>query len=134
MSKEGNRNKDRQLGMSHGTAANRLRKMILFKLIQQLGLDICFQCTKPIYKIDNLSVEHKIPWLNSNDPVGLYFDLENIAFSHLSCNISAGVTSNKGNRSKHGTSTRYSQGCRCEKCTKANTEKVRRYRSKNNTL
>ncbi len=132
MSKESNRNKDKQLKMSHGTAANRLRKMILFKLIQQLTLDSCFQCGKIISDITNLSIEHKIPWLNSSDPIGLFFDLDNIAFSHLKCNNIAGKRSNKGHISPHGTTTRYNhQACRCEKCTKANTQHSSDWRKKN---
>lgn len=34
-------------------------------------------------------IEHKIPWLDSDKPKELFFDLENIGFSHLSCNIKA---------------------------------------------
>ena len=81
MSKQGNKNK--QLGMPHGTAQARLRKKILFSLVKISDLDTCFQCEQPIANIDNLSIEHIIPWLNSDDPVGLFFDLNNIAFSHF---------------------------------------------------
>ena len=38
---------------------------------------------------DNFSVEHVTPWLDSEDPVGLFFDLKNISFSHRNCNSSA---------------------------------------------
>lgn len=38
---------------------------------------------------DNFSIEHKIPWLDSDDPVDLFFNLENIDFSHLLCNSAA---------------------------------------------
>ena len=40
--------------------------------------------------VDEFSVEHKIPWLDSDDPIGLFFSLDNIAFSHHSCNSGAG--------------------------------------------
>lgn len=80
-------NKSEVLGMSYGTACNRLRKMILFKLVKDTGLNICHQCGKPIEHIDELSIEHKKAWLNADNPIETFFDLENIAFSHLSCNI-----------------------------------------------
>ena len=84
-----NKKKDEQLGMSHGAAANRLRKAIMFELVRETGRNVCFQCGEAIEDIANLSIEHKIPWLDSEDPVGLYFDLGNIAFSHLRCNCAA---------------------------------------------
>jgi 5-methylcytosine-specific restriction endonuclease McrA len=111
-----NKKKNEQLGMNPGTAANRLRKMVMFSLLQEYGRNICFQCGKHIEDIDNLSIEHKIPWLDSEDPVGTFFDLNNIAFSHMSCNYSAAKTWNKGNKSPHGTESRYHFGCRCSEC------------------
>ena len=127
-----NMKKTAQLGMPIGTATNRLRKKILFKFIQQLNLDVCFQCNESITEIDNLSIEHKIPWLDSNDPIGLFFDLDNIAFSHLSCNVSARKIPNKGNKMPHGVYSRYTtHDCRCEKCTNAKKIYMREYRSKN---
>lgn len=81
--------KDSQLGMSNGTATARLRKNILFSMIKKLELDVCFQCGNKIETVDELSIEHKIPWLDSEDPIRLFFDLDNIAFSHLKCNVGA---------------------------------------------
>ena len=54
-----------------------------------MKLDSCFHCNKNIRNIENFSIEHKIPWLYSSDPRKLFFDLKNIGFSHLSCNIGA---------------------------------------------
>ena len=82
-----NKKKAKILGMPIGTASNRLRKKILFSLVQQTEQDICFRCDQKIERIKELSIEHKIPWLNSENPIELFFDLENIAFSHLACNI-----------------------------------------------
>lgn len=73
-----------QLGMSHGTAANRLRKNILFSFAQRLKEDICFKCGKQIESVEELSIEHKQPWENRS--ADLFWDLNNIAFSHLGCN------------------------------------------------
>ena len=80
--------KAEQLGMPLGTASNRLRKLILFKILKDNGLNICYRCGKPIESADVLSIEHKENWLDSDNPKEKFFDLENIGFSHLSCNIS----------------------------------------------
>ena len=79
--------KEQQLGMNPGTAANQLRKIILFDFVKINHLDICFHCNDIIKSENELSIEHKVPWLDSEDPKGLFFSLENIAFSHLSCNV-----------------------------------------------
>lgn len=86
---KGNQVKSAALGMSHGTAANKLRKMILFSLICRLDLNTCYRCDSEILSTDDLSIEHKEPWLQADDPVQSFFDLGNIAFSHLSCNSGA---------------------------------------------
>jgi len=77
-----------QLGMNYSTAMSRLKKLILFDLIQKVGKDVCFQCGRIIEDSKDMSVEHKIPWKN-NDPK-LFWDLDNIEFSHFLCNSKAG--------------------------------------------
>jgi hypothetical protein len=79
-----------QLGMPLGTAANRLRKALLFKYIQRAEEDICWRCGQIINSADTLSIDHVVRWFNSEDPVGLFFDLENVRFSHCGCNSGAG--------------------------------------------
>ena len=81
-----NKEKTKQLKMSNGKARNRLGKMIMFDFVKKCKLDKCYHCKEKIEKIEHLSIEHKIPWLHSEDPAELYFNLDNIAFSHLSCN------------------------------------------------
>jgi len=126
----GNKKKSEQLEMSHGAASGKLRKAIMFDLIKKAGKNICFQCGETIDNIANLSIEHKIPWLDSEDPVGLFFDLDNITFSHLSCNC-ASARRKKGPRiPRHGTRPMYTHGCRCPKCVEANTERTRKRRAK----
>jgi len=91
-------NKDemqRQLGMNPSTAANALRKEVIFSLVKQLNQDICFHCGKKITTVKELSIEHKIPWLHTENPKECFFDLENIAFSHLDCNRRAGRKPNR---------------------------------------
>lgn len=38
---------------------------------------------------DDLSIEHKAPWLHRDS--ALFWDLDNIAFSHLACNVNAAM-------------------------------------------
>ena|ERR1035437_7511225 len=78
-----------QLGMPRGTAGAKLKKALLFSMAVRLNEDNCFRCNSSILKIEDFSIEHKIPWLDGEKPIELFFDLENIAFSHLKCNISA---------------------------------------------
>ena len=78
--------KDELLGISFGTASNRLRKSILFNLVRQTGQDVCFRCGRKIESETDLSIEHKVSWQSATDPIRLFFDLENIEFSHINCN------------------------------------------------
>jgi len=82
--KRGNENKAKFLGMPWGTAAGRLRKMIMFDLLKQFDKNFCYKCGNLIKDIDDLSIEHKKPWLYVDK--NLFWDLDNIAFSHLKCN------------------------------------------------
>lgn len=118
-----NAKKTEQLGMPIGTASNRLRKSLLWDYIVRCGDNTCYQCGSEILSIDDLSIEHKVPWLDSEDPQGLFFDLKNIGFSHLSCNISAArkVTS------PCGTWAAYCRGCRCPECKEASKQRSRNY-------
>jgi len=87
--KKSNEKKKLKLGEPYGTARNKLIKQLLFKFVKELELNNCYHCGKEILDIRQLSIEHKKPWLNSEDPITLFYDLENIAFSHLSCNCAA---------------------------------------------
>ena len=78
-------NKSTQLGMNFSTAQNKLRKNIMFLLVQKCQMDNCFKCGSRITSTEELSIEHKNPWLNV-DPE-LFWELDNIAFSHLTCNV-----------------------------------------------
>ena len=109
-----------QLGMPIGTAANRLRKLILFDLIREAGRNICFQCGEAIESDVDLSVEHKTPWLHSANPVETFFDLSNVGFSHRSCNSM--VRRVPINLKPCGTDAAYNRGCRCEACRSARAE------------
>lgn len=81
---------DKQLSRSYSDAKHQLRKRILFTLVVETGRDICFQCGERIVNVDDFSIEHKEPWRSAASPETAFFDLENIAFSHLRCNVKAG--------------------------------------------
>jgi len=78
--------KAKYLGMPWGTANGRLRKAILFRLVQQTGQDTCYRCDRKI-KLEELSIEHKQDWLHVD--ATLFWALDNIAFSHMKCNRAA---------------------------------------------
>jgi hypothetical protein len=126
--------KSEKLGMAIGTAANILRKRILFSLVQETGKDFCFQCGDRIETVEEFSIEHKSPWQNSSDPVRNYFDLDNIAFSHLSCNVRAS-TRKRGLKLVHGTLQAYQKlHCRCDECVKCKSVSDTAYRKRKNKL
>lgn len=85
--------KQKQLGMNPSTASHRLVKDILWKFIATSDMDRCFQCGGKMTR-ENFSIEHMEAWLDSEDPVSLYFDLNNISFSHHACNVGASRVSN----------------------------------------
>ena len=79
--------KQKQLGMNPSTASGRLIKDLLFDFAVKNG-HTCHRCKKELTRID-FSIEHIKPWLDSENPIDLFFDLDNIAYSHLKCNIRA---------------------------------------------
>lgn len=124
--------KNVQLGMNFATAYGRLRKVILFELVKELGRNFCFQCGAEIITADDLSIEHKVPWLDSENPVDLFFNLKNIAFSHLGCNSSA----SRVRPAAHPSITAYRNGCRCRQCKdiSAETRKQERMRQRQRSV
>lgn len=79
-----NRKKAQQLGMSFGKASHELRRAMTLHLLQKLGEDSCYRCGKKIERPEDLSMDHKIDWLD-NDPK-LFWDVLNVAYSHKWCN------------------------------------------------
>ena len=67
----------------------------MFSLVKETKKDVCSRCKKQILDIDNFSIDHKIPWLDSENPKKLFFDLENISFSHTGCNYGNARQPNK---------------------------------------
>jgi hypothetical protein len=88
-SKYSNRQKENaQLGMPFTTASLRLHRHIMLMLAKECGRATCFQCSKEITTVEEFSIEHKKPWLDVD--LQLFWDLNNIAFSHAVCNKRAG--------------------------------------------
>lgn len=116
-----NQKKNEQLGMNYSTASNRLVKDLLFNFIVKANENICYRCGEPMSR-DTFSIEHKTPWLDSEDPLYLYFSLDNIAYSHLSCNVKAARKELKS----CGTAGAYARGCRCDLCKKNSSERAKR--------
>ena len=114
--------KTKQLGMDPGTASNRLKKTLLFEFAKKLDMHWCYQCGAEIKDCDKFTVEHKTPWLHSEDPKGLFFDIDNIAFSHKVCNYRA-ARNNTGKPCP--STTAYRKGCRCEGCKDCKKESNR---------
>jgi hypothetical protein len=85
-----------QLGMPYGTASQRLKKSVMLMLAQKCSMDICHQCGHRIETPEELSIEHVRPWLDGD--VQLFWDLNNIGFSHLSCNVAAARRPNRKTR------------------------------------
>ena len=88
------KNMSTQLGMPRGTAANRLRKMVLFDILKRHKENICVRCSKEIETVEELSIEHIKPW--EHEDTALFWDLTNIGFSHLKCNCAAARRTNTG--------------------------------------
>src|SRR5687768_5824794 len=72
------------LGMPHGTAVARLKKQLLFSILKKHNENFCFRCGEEILTADELTIDHKKPWEGID--INLFWDLENISFSHPKCN------------------------------------------------
>jgi len=73
-----------QLGLPIGTASHRLRKRVLFHLVQETGRDTCYRCGLQIVTPEDLVIDHKVAWLDRS--AHMFWDLDNIVFSHAQCN------------------------------------------------
>lgn len=119
--------KNLQLGMNISTASSKLSRDLLWNFIGTTGNNECYRCGEPMTR-DTFSIEHKIPWLDSEDPVGLFFSIDNISYSHLSCNSAARRETR--NPPECGTYVKYTAGCRCSPCSSAWLEYKRKNYSK----
>lgn len=84
--------------------------MLLFELAKKLKMNTCFRCGKKIKSVADFSVDHKQSWLRADNPFAAFFDLTNVAFSHLDCNCNAAMKK----RLPHGKTK--SRHCKCKAC------------------
>ena len=132
-----NHRKDALLGEPHGTAGAKLRKALLFKYVCIVGHAVCYRCRRDIGSVDDLSIEHIESWQRAANPRASFFDLNNIAFSHLRCNVDArdrhrdpkthclrGHALDESNAGPHPTG----RGHRCRNCHR---DEMRRLRVRN---
>jgi hypothetical protein len=149
-----NQRKAETLGMPGGTANNRLKKKIIYTLLLMLKdyrekfgsivegetedskwyypatkwLPYCSVCGKEIASEDDMTIEHIKPWEGRENGKDLYWDLDNIGFSHSWCNrphIAVLVPKPL----VHGWSNGYNKkGCRCDICKEgARKHNLQRY-------
>lgn len=76
-----------------GECFHRARRRLMQTLIRKAFEDatgevFCARCGEEIIGTD-FHVDHLKAWLNSDDPVNLFFDLKNIGLSHPECNSAA---------------------------------------------
>lgn len=120
-----NSRKTIQLGMPFGTACAKLRKLVLFDLLKRYNENVCYRCKEIIDNADDLSIEHKKPWLDND--VNLFWDMDNISFSHLRCNVLNNRQPNRGQKS-HGVTGYTRHNCRCSVCREAQRARQARIR------
>jgi len=89
-----NQKKAKLLGMPFGTANGKLKKMLLWHFATKLKMLVCYHCGELIETLEEFSIEHTEPWMSAADPVGVFFDVEKIAFSHINCNVGAAIHPN----------------------------------------
>jgi len=77
----------------------------------------------------NFSIEHKKPWLDEPNAAKLYFDLNNVTFSHSACNKGAARKPTRKAEIDHGNYVNYiDKKCSCDSCIEAwNAYKRSRY-------
>jgi hypothetical protein len=88
MPTKSNNKKKKQLGMNPSAANYKLTKDILWNFILETNKNKCHQCGEEMSR-ETFSIEHIIPWLDSDDPKDKFFNMNNISFSHLKCNCAA---------------------------------------------
>ena len=118
--------KTKQLGINPGTATHRLLKDILFDFVIK-SEHRCHRCNGELTR-ESFSIEHITPWLDSDNPTELFFSLDNIAYSHLKCNV--GARRRYSVPIPHGTRNGYSRGCRCKECTSEMSRKKADWRER----
>ena len=129
-----NEQKYQTLGMPYGTAAHKLRKKIIYALISGtlLAVPYCYKCAGRIHSEEDMTIEHIKPWEGRENGATLFWDIENIAFSHRWCNRPHVAVLNP-KPMVHGSHNTYDRkGCRCDECVQAKkNHNLERYQDDN---
>lgn len=72
------------LGMNPATAAHRLKRAVVFWMLQELNI-VCYRCGGPLEEED-YSYDHIVEWRGAENAKELYFDTSNVTISHKGCN------------------------------------------------
>jgi hypothetical protein len=93
------------LGESFSNANYRLSRDLLFHFAVVKSGHHCHRCGEPLTR-ETFSIEHIEDWMNHEDPVAMFFDLDNIAYSHIACNTQAAAYKNRKGPVVEGKRTR----------------------------
>jgi hypothetical protein len=69
----------------------------IYNMLSALNYTKCYRCGEEL-TITDLSIDHIIDWMNAPNPKEMYFDLSNIEFSHLNCNMRAAKITEANNK------------------------------------
>ncbi len=67
-----------------------------------------------------MSVDHKNDWQSAKNPADTFFDIFNIAFSHVTCHVTCNANAAQKRRLPHG----FAKGrdCKCNACIASRNE------------
>lgn len=84
--------KEKALGITWSTAINRLYRTIIKEYFKMKYQMTCYRCGNLVDE-NYFHIDHKVSWLNSENPLKFYLDIDNIAVSHPECNMLHGSQS-----------------------------------------
>ena len=79
-------NEAKMLGQPTSTARSQLYKKVIWSLAEKCGENTCYRCGGEIDNPKDFSLDHVENWRYKDNAADLYFDLDNIRFSHNVCN------------------------------------------------
>ncbi len=133
---------EKQLGMDLGTAQHRLRKKVMFSLVEASYGTKCFRCGQGL-TADDFTLDHRTAWRNSSNASDKFWDLGNIEWSHSVCNTQASRSHNgllefcknghklsgrNVRKNRNFVSRRECRACNLERWHKSNRARDRRIR------
>jgi hypothetical protein len=83
---EYNKNRQQKLGAQRKNLTCTLTRKLLFKVLQQTNLNICWVCKEKIETLQDFSLDHRVEWGSSENPRETFTNPDNIEFAHRDCN------------------------------------------------